>query len=148
MAYDLYVLELLKRLNCVALAILPLPLLVFYTVDCFTDTGVWTLKSVPLSSIGLYKISVPQNWNIRGQRKKCFGHVPCISRLTGCKRPWRSIQAWEWSNQTIWQTIHSLIRLRLLINSNTTAASRSHVFWINLRANNYFQQLNIWKTNV
>jgi len=60
MAYDLYVLELLKRLNYVAITILPLfnSFLVFSPVDCFTDTGVWTLKYVPLSTI--YELSVPQ----------------------------------------------------------------------------------------
>jgi len=44
---------------------------------------------------------------------------------------------------------NSLFRLRLQIKSNTIAANRSHMFWINnLSANKYCRKLNIWNTIV
>jgi len=80
------------------------------------------------------------------------GRAPCTSRHTGCKRPWWSNrivykQVWE-SNQTVANDPKRSIRLRLLIDKiqSQRIAHICVTIWINLCANKYFQQLNIWNT--
>jgi len=84
-----------------------LPLFVFSPVDCFTESGVRTLKSVPLLSIGLYEISVPQNWNIGGTAKHNFRRF-----------------APKLSLQTLLQVYATVLHWRSDCSSNTTSYRR------------------------
>jgi len=90
-----------------------LPLLVFSPVGCFTDTGVWTLKSVPLSFI--YEINVPQNWNIWGTAKKKFRRfAPKLSPQTLLQVYATGQMDIEWT-----ETTHCRIMLVKIIDSLT-----------------------------